>query len=104
MNAILSICPEKADYVGTAALTVLIQRGGQGARNMRFTTPRGIALVVVLMLAFGHGCGADPLYPWITRPLREQPGVDPNVIAARLDKRALTWLTQVLKQLGETEV
>ena len=99
LDVCTAIYPEKAAYVGHEALTALIRKGGQGARNQRFTSPRAMALVVVLMLAFGHGCGTDPFYPWITRTLRDERFTDPAARAARLEQRALTWLERVLVNL-----
>lgn len=94
---IKQVYPQKAAYVGDAPLTTLIEKGIAGARRQRFTTPREITLVVVLMLAFGHGCGADPLYPWIARTLRDERLSDPTARAKRLETKALTWLMHVLR-------
>jgi len=99
LDALAQVYPEKTAFVGEAALAELIRKAGLGARNMRFVTPRAMALVAVLMLAFGHGCGADPLYPWITRTLKDETITDPEARAKRLEKRALTWLDQVLVNL-----
>jgi hypothetical protein len=99
LGEITQVYPEKAAYIGSEGLSALIRQGGDGARNQRFATPRGMALVVVLMLAFGHGCGADPLYPWIARTLRDERITDPDAKAKRLEKKALTWLDQVLVHL-----
>jgi hypothetical protein len=90
------IYPEKVSYVGADALSVMIRRGGQGARNVRFYSPRATALVIVLMLAFGHRCGADPLYPWIANTLRDDRAQDPEAKAGHLEKKALIWLDHVL--------
>ena len=95
------IYPEKAAYVGDAALEALIQKGIGGARRQRFATVRGTALVIVLMLAFGHGCGADPLYPWIARTLQDEKIVDAEARAKRLETKALTWLSHVLGNYDE---
>jgi len=48
------------------------------------------------MLAFGHGCGADPLYPWINKTLRDEAITEQEARAKRLEKKALTWLEHVL--------
>ena len=48
------------------------------------------------MLAFGHGCGADPLYPWIAGTLKDEAITDPETKAKRLERKALTWLEHVL--------
>lgn len=99
LAAIVELYPEKAAYVGSEALAELIRKGRAGAQTQRFASPRAMALVVVLMLAFGHGCGADPFHPWIARTLRDERLADPAARAARLEKRALTWLDHVLVNL-----
>jgi hypothetical protein len=96
LGEIKRIYPQKAAYVGDQGLETLIHKGIGGARKQRFTTGRGVALVVVLMLAFGHGCGADPLYPWIARTLRDERITDPEAKVKRLETKALTWLQHVL--------
>lgn len=96
---IAALYPQKSDYVGQNAIAALIGRGREGARNQGFTSPRALALVVVLMLAFGHGCGSDPLYPWIARTLRAEATGGPDTKAKRLEQRALTWLDAVLANL-----
>jgi hypothetical protein len=58
---------------------------------------RAVLLTCVLMHAFGHGCFSDPLYPWIARTLQDARADDPQSRAARLEKRAKTWLRHVLQ-------
>jgi hypothetical protein len=101
LREIALIYPEKAAYVGSEGLGALIRRGRNGARAQGFATVRGEVLVIVLMLAFGHGCGADPLYPWIARTLRDAALTDPEAKAKRLEKKALTWLDQVLAYFAD---
>lgn len=95
------IYPQKAAYVGDAGLEKLIRKGMGGARRQQFVTVRGMTLVVVLMLAFGHGCGADPLYPWIARTLQNEAIIDSAARAERLEKKALTWLGHVLSYFNK---
>ena len=89
------IYPQKVAYIGAAALDTLIRKGMDGAHRQRFVSGRSTFLVIVLMCAFGHGCGADPLYPWINRTFKDQTITDPETRAKRLEKKALTWLTHV---------
>ncbi|TVQ90195.1 MAG: hypothetical protein EA400_06440 [Chromatiaceae bacterium] len=95
-----AVYPEKAAHVGDAALAGLIHKAITGARRQQFNRPREVALVAVLMLAFGHGCGADPLYPWIGRTLMDPRITDPQARASRLERKALTWLDHVLAEFG----
>lgn len=90
------VYPQKAAYVDNQRLESLILEGIESARTHRFATLRGAALMVVLMLAFGHGCANDPLYPWIGRTLHKQIIADPEMRAKRLEHKALTWLKHVL--------
>jgi hypothetical protein len=93
MNRVFS---QKAAYVGEAGLRALIDEGIAEARQYRFETARQRALLVVLKFSFGHGCTDDPLYPWIARTLRDERIVDPTARAARLEKKAVTWLEHVV--------
>lgn len=95
--------PQKAAYIGNAALEALIQKGIAGAQRQHFTTMRGAVLVTVLMLAFGHGCGIDPLYPWIGKTLNNQGIATPEDKAKHLEKKAIIWLDHVLKHFDQPE-
>ena len=52
--------------------------------------------MVALMIAFGHGCTEDPLYPWIARTLKDERITDATERAERLERKAVTWLKHVL--------
>jgi hypothetical protein len=90
------VFPQKAFYVGEAALKSLIDESTAEAATYGFDTARQRALLVVLKFAFGHGCTDDPLYPWIARTLRDDKIIDPAARAARLEKKAITWLEHVV--------
>lgn len=91
--------PEKAQYVGEDALTVLIRKGSALARECLFPSPRGEMLLTTLMFAFGHGCTDDPLYPWISNTLTDQRITDSSLRARRLETKAKTWLEHVIARL-----
>lgn len=101
LNTIRQIYPQKAEYVGTQALENLIHKAIGGAQHQQFDSVRGIALVSILMLAFGHGCGNDPLYPWIANTLKDETIPDAQAKATRLERKALIWLQHVMKNFGE---
>jgi hypothetical protein len=96
LHEIRQIYPQKADHVGSAGLEALIHKGIERARDYHFSELRQITLLIVLMLAFGHGCLDDPLYPWIARTLKDEIITDPVARANRLTTKALTWLDHVL--------
>jgi hypothetical protein len=95
------IYPQKTAYVGEDRLKVLIERGIVAARSYGFSTVRALALPVVLMFAFGHGCFDDPLYPWIGNTLEDSGIADADARAKRLEKKAMTWLDHVLAYFDE---
>jgi len=99
---IACLYPQKAAYVGEAGIDALIRKGINGARRQRFSTVHGTALVVMLMLAFGHGCGADPLYPWIAQVLKDETITDHEVKAKRLEKEAITWIEYFLAYFNKS--
>ena len=90
------IFPQKAAYLGEAALQALIRESCMVAQAAHFPTSRGFTLMLVLMFAFGHGCADDLLYPWIANTLKDERITDSSARATRLEKKALTWLDHVL--------
>jgi hypothetical protein len=93
LEQLAEVYPEKAEYVGKEGLQALIAEGKQQAHAYGLMAAREIALFIILMFAFGHGCADDPLYPWIARVLK----ANPVKRAKRLETRALIWLDHVLK-------
>ena len=96
LREIAGIYPQKAAYVGNEGLETLIRKGMGGAQRQRFTTVRGVTLIIMLMFAFGHGCGKDPLYPWIANTLKADSAPTPEAKTTLLEKNALIWLENVL--------
>ena len=96
LQAMHSIFPQKADYVGEEGLQALIYEGINEARSYGFDTQRQRALIVVLKFAFGHGCTDDLLYPWIRRTLKDERITGPAARATRLERKAITWLEHVV--------
>ena len=101
LREIHRVFPQKADYIGREQLTKLIRKGQSEAQSCRLSSVEAEALMVVLMLAFGHGCSSDPLYPWIGNTLRDPRIIDPAARAERLKKKAVTWLDHVLARPRE---
>jgi hypothetical protein len=99
-----AVFPQKVAFVGHEAIEQLIDEAIEAARSAELLTVRGAALTAVLMFAFGHGCGNDPLYPWISRTLTDPAITDAVARAKRLEKKALTWLDHVLGRKNETRV
>jgi hypothetical protein len=103
LNRMAYAFPEKANFIGKKALTILIDKASTVAKHANFPTYRGYAVIVVLMYAFGHGCVNDPLYPWIYNTLKDEKIVTPKARAERLEKKAVTWLNHVLARITEGE-
>jgi hypothetical protein len=96
LGELRKVCPQKAAYSGEAGLNGLIEEGIAEARQFPAATVRLPALLIELKFAFGHGCSDDPLYPWIARTLKDKKIVGPEVRAARLEKKAITWINHVI--------
>jgi len=88
--------PQKVKYVGEEGLITLIREGRAEAQKHGFSALRGEAMMVILKFAFGHGCTDDPLYPWMSRTLKDERIKDSSARAKRLEKKAVTWLNHVL--------
>lgn len=101
------VFPEKCAMVGEPALRQLVT----GARNQAqmhlgpevAQQPRALLLFSMLAFMFGHACCSDPLYPWIAETLTDPRIVDADTRAARLEKRAIAWLGQVLTDQPVTD-
>ncbi len=93
---IKQIFPEKAAYIGDTGLEVLIRESTTKAEECGVSEARHIALLFVLMLAFGHGCTSDPLYPWIGDTLRDARIPAASARAEQLERKARVWLDRVL--------
>lgn len=99
LREIKDLYPEKAAYLGDAALTALIAAGHDAADKHGLSTVRGIRVTVGMMLLLGHGCLDDLLYPWISRTLNNETISDPEDRAGHLQRRALVWMGRVLTNL-----
>lgn len=92
--------PEKCDYLGEARLRALIPRAAEEAQRLRVATDAGICLLLALMFVIGHGCAADPKFPWIARALGEDATTLPDQRVERLYSKAMIYLDQVLMHVG----
>jgi hypothetical protein len=95
------IFPQKAEYVGKAGLQAIIEEATLEAAHYRFETARQQGLLAVLKFAFGHACTDDPLYPWISRTLKDPRIVEPAARADRLENKAIVWLEHVVARNRE---
>ncbi len=101
MREMRRIFPAKAEYAGEPALFAIVDESIVEARQLQFEEARSIVLLAVLKFAFGHGCTRDPLYPWIASTLQDDRMATPANRAARLEKKAITWLEHVVARNQE---
>ncbi|WNG43161.1 hypothetical protein F0U60_02890 [Archangium minus] len=88
-------------HIGIEGVEALIRRSLEAARSHRLSSCRGMALTLMLMWVFGHGCFEDPLQPWIAQTLRDTATSEPEDRASLLKARALAWLEQLLAHQAE---
>ena len=96
------IFPRKARYVGEAGITTVIEEAKRVAVLHGFHEIRQITLLVALLMAFGHACTSDPLYPWIAGALRDESIPSAAERADALERKALSHLlrTSALDAVG----
>lgn len=88
-----SIFPTRLECIGTAAAEDIIQRAGRLSDEIfGKDIPRAAAVLATLQFFFGVKCVDDPLYPWIGATLRDPRIIHRAVRAARLERKAVTWL------------
>jgi hypothetical protein len=71
VGVLYKVYPEKAQYIGEAAVSALVEKAYAIAANRGPSWAKGGALFAGLMFAFGHGCFSDPQYPWIAGSLEK---------------------------------
>lgn len=89
--------PRKVGETPAAGLDRLIDDALAKGRRYGFRKPRSLAVMAVLMFAFGHRFDADPFLPWIARTLDQADGAGSDDIAEKMERRALVWLDAVLR-------
>jgi hypothetical protein len=91
--------PERFEYVGEPALRTVIERGIAVASEFSLTDTHGAALASLLMFELGHGCFADPLYPWIGSTVAKSG--DSATRTERLERRTARYIDLVLKRIEQ---
>jgi hypothetical protein len=90
----------KFDHVGEPAVRAMIPEAVGKARQYSISAQPGVLLFVTLMFAIGHGFAEDPLFPWISHTLNNEAISDPNKRAERVYSKTMTYLDQVIANLG----
>jgi hypothetical protein len=88
--------PQKAAELDREGLEAVLRKGLEAAEQLGILTARGAVLLSLLMLTLGHGCTADPLYPWISGALERTAETDSEARIEGLEKEFMLWLDQVL--------
>lgn len=90
-DALVSIYPQKACYVGKKALRALIGSSRAAEREHGLEGTGAFILLASLMFAFGHGCVSDPLFTWIPSTLRDPLHPNPAARLRRLERKTRAW-------------
>lgn len=104
LAALERLHPQRAAYVGEAAYRVLIAHARDRAAFWGMAHARAVCILATLMSIFGHGCDADPLYPWISRSLTHRNLRDGHHRARHLETRAGAWLRVVMARMPGTAI
>jgi hypothetical protein len=97
--ALRSIYPQKCEYLGEQQLHTLAQRGKELAGEYSVTSEKGVAIFTALMFTLGHGFAADPLFPWISKTLKDETVIDPNERVEKIYKKTKIYLEKVIRYL-----
>ncbi len=92
--------PRRYQRVGGEPLRHLVRRGRELAKQHGLDGNAGAALLGEMMFLLGHGCAADPQFPWIEGAL-----TDPSVARAdrRLKRLHAAWVTYLNHLLGSKQ-
>lgn len=91
--------PHQFELLGAEPHRRLIEGALEQARALGIGTLQGQTLFPVLAFLVGAGFARDPLYPWISATLADAEASNPDERAARLDRRARTYLRHVITNL-----
>ena len=100
LNGFRATYPQKYEFVGKAALEVLVDEARQAALSYSWSSEQQVALCAGLMYAFGHGIFRDPVYPWAGATLEDPSIPSPDDRSARLMNRTRAYVEGMLKNLG----
>jgi len=89
------------DYLTPTAISGLISVAARNAAQAGLPAAEGGAFVLLMMSSFGHRVCADPLHPWLSKELADQPGEGSSAKMDRLLSRTKTYLAMMIRQLRE---
>ncbi len=93
------VYPEKARYIGDSAIAALVEKGPAMAAERGTSWAVGVPLFAGLMFTFGHGCFADPQFPWISGSLVDAKSGDASAVLERLFRQFSIFLDRALTNL-----
>jgi hypothetical protein len=97
LSRLMRVYPEKCEWLGTKRLAAAIDGGLAVAQENLITSARGAGLLGLLAFVLGHRFAEDPLYPCISKTLRNPLIANPNARAESLEKQCLLHLDGLLK-------
>jgi hypothetical protein len=101
VQALESVHPQKATYLGQTAMHALMVRSSARAAVRQLSTPAAALLFACLEFSLGHAFERDPLYPWVGATLEDEKLTKPDPMIARLYRKAATYLDHVVAYLDQ---
>ena len=92
--------PQKFEHAGEEAVRTSVRDALGKVAAYSISSRQGEMLFVILAFAIGHGFAEDPLFPWISRTLKNESIRDPNKRVERLYSKTMTYLDHVITNLG----
>jgi hypothetical protein len=94
VGVLSAIHPQKVQTLGKSAIVALVEKAYAAAAKRGASWAVGGPLFAGLMFTFGHGCLADPQYPWIAGTLEDTGSSDASVVLERLFQKFRIFLRQ----------
>ncbi len=95
------IFPEKLAHMGRLSFGRLTLRARGVTGRLGAQARWSDWVMMSLMLAFGHGCISDPLYPWIAKTLYQPGPANADARIAQVERKSRIWLEAVLTRHAE---
>lgn len=97
-----SVYPEKARSLVEDHIHALQNEANEVARKLALPADNGTTIIIVLMVLFGHGALADPMYPWLKISLAQSNSPSSEPRARLFVNRLAVYLSEALQFLERT--
>ncbi len=99
VEAITSLYPQKAQYLGVQALKNIVEAAVSECVSRSIRTMPAWWVMTVLRCTLGHAISRDPLYPWVGKALNDEREGDPDERVRKVYSKAKIYLAEAIAYL-----